>query len=149
MKYPPHDFDALEPGATFELGPRTITRADIDAFTEVSGDRTALHCDDAYAAGTPFGQVVAHGVLSLAAATGLAYAMGVFGGTVLAVRQMHVAFERPVTPGDEVSLRLVVVERDSRPKADRGRVTLAVTLSNQRGRTVLSGSWSLLVRRGA
>lgn len=140
-------FDDLALGDHIGAGPRTIDRATIDAFTAVSGDRTALHCDDAYAATTPFGSVVSHGVLNLAVATGLAHESGAFVGTVLAIRGMEVRFDRPVKPDDQVWLKLEVQELDDRPKADRGRVTFGVTLRNQHGKTVLSGSWSLLLRR--
>jgi acyl dehydratase len=140
-------FDQLSVGDVFEAGPRVISRADIDTFTKVSGDHTALHCDDDYAATTPFGGVVAHGVLNLAAATGLAYDSAVFEGTVLAIRSMDVRFDRPVRPDDQVRLTLEVLELDPRPRADRGRVSFDVKLRNQDDRVVLSGRWSLLVRR--
>jgi 3-hydroxybutyryl-CoA dehydratase len=144
----PHSFDDLEPGLSFEAGPRRITRADIDDFSRLSGDRTALHVDEAYAATTPFGRVVAHGALNLAVATGLAYSAGIFEGTVLAVESMRIRFERPVYPGDEVRLRLTVASRDEKPRPERGKVSFDVELVNQDGRVVLSGSWTLVVRRG-
>jgi acyl dehydratase len=140
-------YDDCIPGLQLTAGPRLITRQDIDAFTEVSGDRTALHVDDAYAATTPFGRVVAHGVLNLAVATGLAWATGAFEGSVLAFVSMSVRFERPVFPGDSVTLQLSVREQDSRPRPDRGRVSFDVRLLNQEGRVVLSGEWVLLLRR--
>ena len=143
----PHTYDDLVPGLRFDQGPRAISRADIDAFTSVSGDRTALHSDDAYAATTPFGRVIAHGVLNLAVATGLAYESGVFEGTVLAIRGMEIRFDRPVFAGDEVWLHVRVLEREQRPRTDRGRVTFDVELRNQAGRVVLSGTWKVLMRR--
>ncbi len=147
---PPHAplyFEDCLPGRSVRAGPRRITRADIDAFTELSGDRTALHRDDAYAASTPFGGVVAHGALNLAAATGLAFETGAFEGTVLAVLSMEVRFDRPVRPDDAVSLTLTCREIDARPKPDRGAVAFSVALENQHGKTVLSGTWKLLLRR--
>ena len=143
----PHTYDDLVPGLSFDQGPRTISRADIDAFTAVSGDRTALHSDDAYAATTPFGRVIAHGVLNLAIATGLAYESGVFEGTVLAIRGMEIRFDRPVFAGDVVWLYVRVLDREKRPRTDRGRVSFDVELRNQAGRTVLSGTWKVLMRR--
>jgi acyl dehydratase len=145
----PLHFDDFEPGQAFSSAPRTITRADIDAFTTLSGDHTALHSDDAYAATTPLGGVVAHGALVLSVATGLAYELGIFEGTVLAVRSMIVAFERPVRPGEAVILTVTVVDRDQRPRPDRGRVTFGVDLRNPAGKTAMSGSWTLLIRRAA
>ena len=147
MSHAPRTFDDLEVGSAFTAGPREISRADIDDFTRISGDRTALHSDDAYASTTPFGGVVAHGALSLAVATGLAYQTGIFEGTVLAVRQMDVRFERPVFPDDRLELLLTVAELDEKPRPDRGRVGFDVDLRNQDGRTVLSGRWTLVVRR--
>jgi len=143
----PLSFDELQPGQSFAAGPRTLSRADIDAFTRLSGDRTGLHCDEAYARTTPFGGVVAHGALVLAAATGLAYDLGIFEGTVLAVQALTVRFDRPVFPGDELTLQLEVASRAPPSRADRGRVTFEITVRNQRGQPVLSGTWVLVMRR--
>jgi acyl dehydratase len=147
MDYPAHTFDELEPGICFKTGPRTISRRDIDQFTELSGDRTALHSDEEYARQTPLGGLVAHGALNLAAATGLAYRMGVFEGTVLAIRSMDIKYDRPVLPGDALTLQLTVSEIDPRPRPDRGLVGFDAKLFNQRGKVVLSGLWTVLMRR--
>jgi acyl dehydratase len=140
-------FEDLQPGQTFSVGPRAIQRAEIDAFTELSGDRTALHSDEAYARTTPFGGLVAHGTLVVAVATGLAYELGIFEGTVLAIRSMDNRFDRPVFPGDSVSLHLEVLSKDPRPRADRGRVSFSVEVKNQHGKPTLSGNWELVMRR--
>jgi acyl dehydratase len=142
-------FEDFEPGRTFSSSPRRISRADLDAFTQLSGDRTALHGDEAYAATTPLGGIVAHGALVLSVATGLAYALGIFDGTVLAVASMDTTFERPVRPDESVSLTLTVHDRDLKPRPDRGRVRFAVDLRLQTGKTAMSGSWTLLIRRSA
>ena len=147
--YPPQPFDDLELGRTYECGPRVVSREDIADFGRLSGDLTALHTDEAYAAASPLGGLVAHGALNLAVATGLAYEMGIFEGLVLAFRGLTVRYERPVRPGDELTLRLTVAERDERPRPDRGRVGLDAELVNQAGKRVLSGRWELLVRRSA
>jgi len=149
MRYEPHTFDDLSVGQTFTSGPRAIHRDDIDAFARLSGDRTALHTDDAYAAGTAFGGVVAHGALNVAVATGLAYELGTFEGTVLAFRGLEARFERPVLPGDAVTLELTVAELDARPRRARGRARFAMRLLNQRDKAVVSGHWSLVLRRDA
>ena len=147
MPYPPKSFDDLQPGMTFTAGPRRISRSDIAAFATLSGDHTLLHTDDAHAATTPFGSVVSHGALNLAVATGLAFDTGIFTGTVLAVRSMVVSFDRPVFPGDDLSLELVVTELDPKVRIDRGQVVFAVVLKNQHGRAVITGSWKVLLRR--
>lgn len=143
----PMTFDDLECGHRFSAGPRTITRADIDAFSSLSGDRTALHHDDAYASSTPFGGVVAHGALVVSVATGLAFDAGIFEGTVLALRSIQVDFDRPVYPGDSVRLQLEVRAKDARPRRDRGRVTFRLELRNQHDKPTLSGDWVLVIKR--
>jgi len=147
VSYEPHRFEDFAPGQAYEFGTRRITREAIAAFADVSDDHTALHCDDDYAATTPFGSVVSHGALNVAAATGLAYRCGLFEGTVLAVLSLESRFERPVFPGDELHLRMTVKELDPRPRPDRGRVTFGVELLNQTGKKVLTGDWTLLMRR--
>lgn len=147
MSYAPHVYEDFAEGQVFREGPRSVSRADIAAFASISGDHTALHNDDAYAATTPFGGVVAHGVLNLAIGTGLAYASRLLDGTVLAVVSVACAFDRPVFPGDQLTLQLAVQRLDPRPRPDRGRVTFGVALENQHGKRVLSGEWVLLVRR--
>jgi acyl dehydratase len=145
----PLSFDELEPGQAFSAGPRSISRGDIDAFIALSGDRTALHSDGAYARTTPFGGIVAHGALVVSVATGLAYELGIFEGTVLAFRSMEISFDRPVFPGDALTLKLKVNSKEQHSRPDRGRVTFAVTVQNQHGKEVLSGSWELVLRRHA
>jgi len=147
VSYQPHRFEDFAPGQVFEFGKRRITREDIAAFAEVSDDHTALHCDDEYAATTPFGSVVSHGALNVAAATGLAYRCGLFEGTVLAVLSLETRFDRPVFPGDDLSLIMTVRDVDPRPRPDRGRVTFQVDMLNQAGKKVASGDWTLLLRR--
>lgn len=149
MQHSPRTFDDFELEARFTSTERVISRADIDTFSTLSGDHTALHTDEAYAATTPLKGLVAHGALNLAVATGQAYELGLFEGTVLAFRAMEIRFERPVYPGDAVRLELSVAHLDERPRPDRGRITFNVRLLNGADRVVLSGSWQLLMRRSS
>ncbi len=147
MRYPAHTFEDFAPGLAFACGPRIVTAEDIATFARISGDHTRLHTDAAYAATTPFGRIVAHGALNLAVATGLAYESGVFEGTVLAVAEMDTRFERPVFPGDPLTLRMIVAGTDPRPRPDSGKVTLAIELLNGTPKVVLRGQWTIVVRR--
>lgn len=54
------------PGTTF--GPsswREITQDEVDLFARVTGDHNPIHLDEAFAAATPFGTRIAHGLLTL------------------------------------------------------------------------------------
>jgi acyl dehydratase len=44
---------------------RTVTQDDIDDFARVSGDHNPVHVDPAFAAATPYGTTIAHGLLTL------------------------------------------------------------------------------------
>ena len=51
-----------------DLGPvsRCISQAQLEEYSEVSGDHNPLHLDPEFAAGTQFGGIIAHGMLTLA-----------------------------------------------------------------------------------
>ena len=53
-----------------------MTEADVVGFAALTGDWTAIHTDAVYAAGHPFGQRVAHGLLGLSIASALAARLG-------------------------------------------------------------------------
>ncbi|MCG7364276.1 MaoC family dehydratase [Roseomonas sp. ACRSG] len=44
---------------------RDIGREEILAYAEITGDFNPVHVDEAFAAATPFGKPIAHGMLSL------------------------------------------------------------------------------------
>ncbi|MDI6847093.1 MAG: MaoC/PaaZ C-terminal domain-containing protein [Candidatus Bathyarchaeia archaeon] len=54
---------------------RTITEADIVIFAGISGDWSELHTNAEYMKNSPFGQRIAHGMLTLSIASGLAMQM--------------------------------------------------------------------------
>ena len=68
---------------------RTITETDVVSFAGLSGDYNQIHTDAAYAAGTPFGQRIAHGLCVMAIASGLVTLTGVMEGTVLAFHEVQ------------------------------------------------------------
>ncbi len=55
---------------------RTVTEADIVSFAALSGDWNAIHVDAEYAKKGMFGERIAHGMLGLSIATGLAARLG-------------------------------------------------------------------------
>ncbi len=140
------DSTPLQVGATYESKPRVIRRRDIDAFSEISGDRTTVHYDSDDNSGNPLGGAVAHGFLNLAVASGLAYDFGVFSGIL---QSANMRFERPVFVDDTVRLTATVVELDDHPGKSYLRMVLDVVLRNQDGRKVMSGTWTILQERAA
>ncbi len=100
-----------------------VTHDDIVAFAEVSGDNNPLHLDDEYAAGTMFGERIAHGMLS---ASLLSAVLGTrLPGPGAVYLSQTLKFRAPVRVGDHVSAVATVTSLEQ----DRRRVTLACTCS--------------------
>lgn len=122
-------FDEINVGDRAVSRGRTITEADIVLFAGFSGDWYPLHCDKEYAAGSVFGQRVAHGMLVLSVATGM---IPMKPGVVLAFYGMEkVRFTAPTFIGDTLHVEAEVLE-----KADKGNfgvVTIKQEIKNQRG----------------
>lgn len=140
-------FEAFEPGQTFTSRERVLGQADIDAFAQLTGDRNPVHVDAEFAARTPFRKRIAHGLLVESWISGLAWELGIFDGTIVALREVSMRFEAPVVPGDGLRLELEVLERDPAPGPRRGWVRFATRARNQRDELVLDGQWLTIVQR--
>jgi acyl dehydratase len=141
-------FEDLEVGMRLDSPARTITEADIVNFAGVSGDFNPLHTDEQFAAQTPFGRRIAHGMLALAAVTGLRQRMGVFDGTLLAFLEIRSwRFLRPVFPGETIRSVTEVAELRETSKHDRGLVIQKIEVRNQEDTLVQEGEFVTLLRR--
>jgi acyl dehydratase len=126
---------------------RTVTEADVVAFTGLSWDTTYLHTDAEAAGRSPFRGRIAHGMLVWSMASGLGVGTGIFEGTIEALAGMSMDFTAPVFPGDTIRLRLEVVERSDPPTRRNGRVIFQARVFNQRDEMVIDGIWRTVVRR--
>lgn len=79
---------------------RTITEADVVQFAALTGDMHPQHVDAAWAAGSRFGERVAHGMLVLSYCVGL---VEFDPQRVVALRRVsNAVFKRPVALGDTI-----------------------------------------------
>lgn len=139
-------FEQFEPGLRFVTAARTMTEGDIVTFAGLSGDYNQIHTDAEFSKGTPFGQRVAHGLLVLSIASGLAMRSGVLEGTVLAFREINNwKFSSPVFIGDTIRVELEVNETKALPRLGGGAVVIELVVKNQRNETTMRGSWTALV----
>jgi acyl dehydratase len=99
-------FSALREGLTFTTQARAVTEADVVAFAELTGDHHPQHVDAAWAAGSSFGEQIAHGLLVLSAAAGL---VPFDPERVVALRRSEAVFKRPVHLGDEIRVEGSVI----------------------------------------
>lgn len=128
-----YTFDEIEIGQTAEYSKR-IEESDIMLFAAVSGDVNPVHLDAEFAAGTDFGERIAHGMLS-GALISAALALELPGpGTIYLGQSLR--FRRPVLIGDEITVQLEVTEK----REDKGFVTLECTALNQHGKAVVTGT---------
>ena len=140
-------YEDFEIGREFVSAPRTVTTEDVDAFAALTGDRNPIHFDAAAARTAGFERPVAHGVLGLALATGLASRMELTRGTLIALLGVSWRFKAPVYPGDAVVLHLRVSSRKATSQPGRGVVTFAALLRNQRNEVVQEGELVELVKQ--
>jgi acyl dehydratase len=139
-------FEDFEIGQNLITAGRTITESDIVRFAGLTGDFTQIHTDATYAAGGPFGERVAHGLLAQSVAVGLAVQSGVIEGTVIAFRELTCKFSLPVFIGDTVHVKLEIVEKKALPRLGGGQVVMKFRVLNQEDKAVQRGNWLMLVQ---
>lgn len=101
VDYPPPEAGAVAPELT--LGPldRTVTQERIDQYAEASGDYNPIHVDRVFAAASPFGGTVAHGMLLLSYLSVLL--TRTFGHAWLNSGRLKVKFRNPAPAGTAVT----------------------------------------------
>lgn len=142
-------FDDVVVGAEHASAGRTVTEADVVGFAGLSGDFCELHTNAEFAAASPFGTRIAHGMLSLVLAHGLMVRTGWLAGSGIALLGWdRLSFRAPVRIGDTIRTHwrtIAATPSQSRPEA--GVVRDAVELRNQKGTVVMVGELATLVRR--
>lgn len=139
-------FEEFEVGMDFISPGRTVTESDIVTFAGLSGDYTQIHTDAEFSKSTPVGQRVAHGLLGLAIASGLAVRTGILEGTVIAFREIiDWKFVKMIFIGDTVRVKLTILETKSLPRLGGGAVNIELRLLNQNDDVVMKGIWKVLV----
>src|SRR5512134_236077 len=139
-------FEEFVVGQRFTSPGRTVSESDIFTFAGFSGDYNQIHTDAEFARGTPFGQRVAHGLLALSIASGLAMRTGILEGTVIAFREINNwKFIAPVFIGDTIHVEMEVVETKALPRIGGGSVVITLDVKKQSGETTMKGNWTVLV----
>ena len=146
-KFKGKSYNEFNKGDEFTTASRTITEADVVNFAGLSGDFNPLHTDEEFGKSTPFKGRVAHGMLSVAIATGLANQLGIFEGTTIALLSMTINYKGVVKFGDTIHLVLKVVEKKETSKDDRGIVTFNTIVYNQNDDPIVEGQWIVMLRR--
>ena len=139
-------FEEFEVGRCILTPGRTITESDIVTFAGLSGDYNQIHTNAEFSSKTPFGKRVAHGLLVLSIASGLAMRTGVLEGTVIAFREINNwKFSLPVFIGDTIYVELHIIETKPIPRLGGGSLLIELIVKNQRSEMTMKGTWIVLV----
>ncbi len=139
-------FEEFVVGDQAQSASRTITEADIVAFAGLTGDFNEIHTSEEFSKQSYFGKRIAHGLMGLSIASGLATRMGFMSTTVEMFRSVEWEFTAPIFIGDTVHVQVEVAELKAFPRLKNGRVIFKVSLLNQRAEVTQRGTWSLLVK---
>jgi 3-hydroxybutyryl-CoA dehydratase len=132
MRVPRSSIDDFEIGqhATFT---KTFTGDDVRRFIEITGDVNPLHVDDEFAAATPFGQRVLHGMLTASIFSTMVGML--LPGTGAIYRSQTLTFLLPVYIGETVTH--FVVRSIDRAKH---RLDIDAWIENEAGQHVIEGT---------
>jgi acyl dehydratase len=123
---------------------RTLTEADIVNFAGLSGDFNPIHLDHHFARGTPFHRPIAHGLLVLSIASGLAlYIPPMRTLAFVGIRDWQ--FKGPVFIGDTLRVRTRVQEKEMRARGRRAVITWYRHIINQEDKVVQEGVTQTIV----
>jgi acyl dehydratase len=136
-------FGALVVGDRFATPGRGVTKRDILDFAALTGDRHPQHTDPEWAAGSRFGEQIAHGLLVLSFAVGL---LPLDPDRVVALRRVGDAvFKQPVKIGDTVHVEGEIV-RTREIDPEHGLVEARLRIVNGDGRLVVRADVELVWR---
>ena len=128
---------------------RTITETDLVNFSGLTGDYSQVHTDEEFCKKTEFGTRIAHGLLGLSIAQGLAWRTNYTQGTgVASLGWDKWRFKRPIMMGDTLRVRWRATDkRESQSKPGMGIIVEFVELVNQRGEVVQDGEHVTMIRK--
>ena len=112
-----------------------ITQKDINLYAEASGDFNPIHVDEAFAAQTPLGGTIAHGMLILAYMSEVM--TEAFGDRWLEGGKLSVRFKAPARPQDTITARGKINSIED--KEGVAYVNCSLECCNQKGETVIVG----------
>jgi acyl dehydratase len=136
-------FAELAPGDRFATGARVVDEADVLAFAALTGDRHPQHVDPGWAAGSRFGEQIAHGLLVVSFAVGL---LPLDPERVVALRRLGDAvFKQPVKIGDTVHVEGEIA-RTRELDPGHGLVEARLRILNQHGRLAVRSTVELVWR---
>ena len=138
-------FDDIKIGMWVDIAPAVIEKEKMVAFAR-DYDNIPLHTDEEYAKSTPFGRLIAPGVMSFMSVWAKYLEVDFFGEELLAGRSTKIEWIKPVFADDVLTGRATVtnmVERNGK----NGLVEISIEAYNQKGELVLKDVTEAVVKR--
>ncbi|MHC1578458.1 MAG: MaoC family dehydratase [Dehalococcoidia bacterium] len=125
----------IQEGKSLNPVVKHITQEKIHLYAEASGDFNPIHVDESFAATTPFGGTIAHGMLNLAYVSEMM--TSAFGASWLSGGKLRAKFRDSARPGDTLTVngRIDCIEQ----KDDVSYANCSFECRNQRDEMIITG----------
>ena len=142
------DFEGHAVGAVYHTLGRTVSETDIVTFVNLCGFNEPLFLDMEFVRKhSIFGRRAAPGALTFALSEGLIMQTGLIHGTGMAYLGGEIRVVAPVLEGDTIRVEVEVADKRETKKMDRGIVTYAHRVLNQRDEIVMEARIQRMIRR--
>jgi acyl dehydratase len=142
------DFEGHAVGAVYRTLGRTVSETDIVTFVNLCGFNEPLFLDMEFVKKhSVFGRRAAPGALTFALSEGLIMQTGLIHGTGMAYLGGEIRVVAPVLEGDTIRVEVEVADKRETKKTDRGIVTYAHRVLNQRDEIVMEARIQRMIRR--
>ena len=137
-------FDDLKIGMAVELDKAVIEKEKMLAFARVY-DPIPLHLDEEYAKTTPFGALIAPGVMSFMSVWAKYLEKDFFGEELLAGKSTKIEWVKPVYAQDVLTGKATITNLQKR-NAKNGLVEISISAYNQNSDLVLTNVTEAIVK---
>ena len=137
-------FDDLKIGMTVEISPAVIEKEKMMTFAR-DYDNIPLHTDEKYAKTTPFGKLIAPGVMSFMSVWAKYLEVDFFGDELIAGKSTKIEWLKPVFADDVLSGKATITKLVKR-NPNNGLVEITIEAYNQNGDVVLTDVTEAIVK---
>ena len=137
-------FDELELGMAVETAPAVIEKEKMMAFAR-DYDNIPLHTDEKYAKTTPFGGLIAPGVMSFMSVWAKYLEVDFFGKELLAGKSTKIEWLKPVY-ADDILTGKAIISALTKRSLKNGIVEISMDVFNQKGELVLKNITEAIVK---
>ena len=137
-------FDDIKLGMTVQISPAVIEKEKMMAFARTY-DNIPLHTDEAYAKASPFGALIAPGVMSFMSVWAKYLEVDFFGAELLAGKSTKIEWVKPVYAEDVLTGKATITRLVKR-NAKNGLVEVSIEAYNQKGELVLTDVTEAIVK---